>query len=535
MTYKKKQVGNQPYYAEFIKGENKTASGKALPKTAASKTGYKPKNGKKKEKEFRPIKNTMYGKPEKFRALTTNKRNSDSRPTRDAGDRPTFQRREDSNDRPRPERREWAAKPPRRDAGDRPTFQRREDSNDRPRPERREWSAKPPRRDAGNRPTFQRREDSNDRPRTERREWAAKPPRRDAGDRPTFQRREDSNDRPRPERRDESERPMRNHRFGERKYKEENDNNTEGLPRTNNEERLTSEQPALKAKDSEESAKSEKQERSTEDRRSGRHRSAPSYDLERAGERYDKRPRREVQKKNDEELMRLNRYIANAGVCSRREADTIIESGQISVNNKTITELGYKVKLTDIVKYGNRILNPEKIVYLLLNKPKGYITTTDDPDERDTVMDLIAGACKERIYPVGRLDRNTTGLLMFTNDGELAEKLMHPSNQIQKVYQVELDRPISEADFEAIKAGIELEDGPIKVDDLAIVTPDAEVVGVEIHSGRNRIVRRIFEHFDYEVKKLDRTAYAGLNKKELPRGNWRFLTEREVIKLKYLL
>jgi 23S rRNA pseudouridine2605 synthase len=173
------------------------------------------------------------------------------------------------------------------------------------------------------------------------------------------------------------------------------------------------------------------------------------------------------------------------------------------------------------------------MVYLLLNKPKDFITTTSDPDERKTVMELIAGACEQRIYPVGRLDRNTTGLLLFTNDGELAEKLSHPSHEIKKVYQVELDKPITDDDFQQIKAGITLEDGPVKVDDLAIVTPDAMVVGIEIHSGRNRIVRRIFEHLGYEVLKLDRSVYAGLNKKDLPRGNWRFLTEKEVVKLKF--
>ena len=187
----------------------------------------------------------------------------------------------------------------------------------------------------------------------------------------------------------------------------------------------------------------------------------------------------------------------------------------------------------DLVKYGNRVLNREKLVYVLLNKPKDFITTTSDPDERKTVMDLVKEACDQRIYPVGRLDRNTTGLLLLTNDGEMAEKLAHPSNEIRKVYQVEIDKPLSEEDFTKIKEGITLEDGPVKVDDLAIVTPDAMVIGLEIHSGRNRVVRRIFEHLGYDVLKLDRTVYAGLDKKDLPRGNWRFLTEKEVVKLKY--
>jgi 23S rRNA pseudouridine2605 synthase len=229
----------------------------------------------------------------------------------------------------------------------------------------------------------------------------------------------------------------------------------------------------------------------------------------------------------------LNRYIANAGVCSRRDADTLIESGEIKVNGKVITEMGYKVQPGDLVKYGNRVLNREKLVYVLLNKPKDFITTTNDPNERKTVMDLVKDACDQRIYPVGRLDRNTTGLLLLTNDGELADKLAHPSNEIKKVYQVELDKPLTVEDFDQIKAGLTLEDGPVKVDDLAIVTPDGMVVGIEIHSGRNRIVRRIFEHLGYEVLKLDRTVYAGLDKKDLPRGNWRFLSEKEVVKLKF--
>nr|MCU0341464.1 rRNA pseudouridine synthase [Spirosomataceae bacterium] len=265
-------------------------------------------------------------------------------------------------------------------------------------------------------------------------------------------------------------------------------------------------------------------------RRVGRFEEAPRYNLKRAEEQYSKATPRE-----DDGLIRLNKYISNSGICSRREADELIEAGQISVNGKTISEMGYKVAPTDVVKYGNRVLNPEKMVYILVNKPKDYITTTDDPEGRHTVMELIAGACPERVYPVGRLDRNTTGLLLLTNDGELAEKLMHPSNEIQKIYQVELDKPVTEEHFEQIKAGLELEDGPIKPDDLGIVTADAMVVGLEIHSGRNRIVRRIFEHLGYEVLKLDRTVYAGLNKKELPRGKWRFLNEKEVIRLKFLL
>lgn len=261
----------------------------------------------------------------------------------------------------------------------------------------------------------------------------------------------------------------------------------------------------------------------------------PRYDKETLERKAPFKAKEKIQKEAEVEEIRLNRYIANAGLCSRREADELIASGMIRVNGKVVTEMGYKVKDGDTVKYGKDVLSRERMMYILLNKPKDYITTMDDPEERKTVMDLLKGACRERVYPVGRLDRNTTGLLLLTNDGELTEKLTHPSQDIKKIYQAELNKPFSEEHFELLKEGIELEDGFVKPDQLAYVTPDAEVIGIEIHSGKNRIVRRIFEHFGYEVTKLDRTTFAGLNKKELPRGKWRFLTEKEVIMLKYLL
>ncbi|EON78435.1 Ribosomal large subunit pseudouridine synthase B [Lunatimonas lonarensis] len=248
----------------------------------------------------------------------------------------------------------------------------------------------------------------------------------------------------------------------------------------------------------------------------------PDYDLKRTGS-----------SPNDDEV-RLNKYIANAGICSRRDADKLIESGEISVNGAVITSLGYKVRRTDKVTYKDKKLNPERPVYLLLNKPKDFITTTDDPFERKTVMQLISNACSERVFPIGRLDRNTTGLLLFTNDGELSERLAHPSNQIKKIYQVSLDKPLAKKDLEIILEGVELEDGLTKVDDLQILSKDKTILGMEIHSGKNRIVRRIFAHFGYEVIALDRVMYAGLTKKDLPRGNYRFLSESEVINLKYL-
>lgn len=235
----------------------------------------------------------------------------------------------------------------------------------------------------------------------------------------------------------------------------------------------------------------------------------------------------------DPELIRLNRYIANAGVCSRREADKLIAAGEITVNGKVITELGHKVHKGDSVKYNNKLLKREKMVYVLLNKPKDFITTTNDPEDRRTVMQLVANACDERIYPVGRLDRNTTGLILLTNDGDLAKKLSHPSHKVKKLYQVDLDKPVTDEDFLKIQAGVTLEDGVATVDELAFVSPDNKSLGIEIHIGRNRIVRRIFESLGYEVVKLDRVMYAGLTKLDLPRGNWRYLTEKEVVKLKF--
>jgi 23S rRNA pseudouridine2605 synthase len=231
--------------------------------------------------------------------------------------------------------------------------------------------------------------------------------------------------------------------------------------------------------------------------------------------------------------IRLNRFIANAGICSRREADTYITSGIVTVNGQIVTELGIKVKPGDEVRFDGRRLTAEKKVYLLLNKPKDYVTTTEDPHADKTVMELIKDACIERVYPVGRLDRNTTGLLLFTNDGDLSKKLTHPSHRMKKVYQVSLDKALTKEHMLQIADGIELEDGLVAADALSYVSPDDKCeIGIEIHSGKNRIVRRIFEHLGYRVKKLDRVYFAGLTKKNLPRGKYRLLTEKEVQFLK---
>ena len=240
---------------------------------------------------------------------------------------------------------------------------------------------------------------------------------------------------------------------------------------------------------------------------------------------------KKVAEKEAGSVIRLNRFIANCGVCSRRDADRLIADGLIKVNGNVIAEMGYRVQPTDTVYYQGKQLLREKLVYVLLNKPKDHITTTEDPQERRTVMNLVSNACEERIFPVGRLDRNTTGLLLLTNDGELAKKLSHPSHNIRKVYEATLDKPLSKDDFIKIRDGFDLEDGPVKIDDIAISVEDDNKVGIELHIGRNRIVRRIFEHFGYDVVRLDRVVYAGLSKYNLPRGKWRYLTDTEVGRL----
>ena len=258
-------------------------------------------------------------------------------------------------------------------------------------------------------------------------------------------------------------------------------------------------------------------------------------------ERLEHKPQTRARKNspatNDDGLIRLNRYIANAGICSRRKADELIEAGVVSVNGEVVSELGYKVDpAKDIVRYNGETLKREKMIYVLLNKPKDYITTTEDPQERRTVMQLVEKASRERIYPVGRLDRNTTGLLLMTNDGDLAEKLAHPRNNITKIYQAELNKNLTQGDFNKIQYGLELEDGFIKPDVISYVQGGSKrEIGIQIHSGKNRIVRRIFEHLGYEVAKLDRVIYANLTKKDLPRGRWRYLEEKEIIQLKHLI
>jgi 23S rRNA pseudouridine2605 synthase len=243
-----------------------------------------------------------------------------------------------------------------------------------------------------------------------------------------------------------------------------------------------------------------------------------------------------LQRESKGEAMPLNKYLAHCGVASRREAVSIVKEGKVTVNGKVVTEPSYKVQDTDAVVFNNKKLFVTKnLVYILLNKPKDYISTTDDPQGRKTVLELLKKATLERIYPVGRLDRNTSGVLLFTNDGEFTQRMTHPSYEIKKVYEAKLDKPLTKGDFEKILNGIKLEDGEIHADALAYAdSKDKSIIGIEIHSGRNRIVRRIFESLGYDVKGLDRVMYANLTKKNVERGKWRYLSEKEIRQLKYI-
>lgn len=245
-----------------------------------------------------------------------------------------------------------------------------------------------------------------------------------------------------------------------------------------------------------------------------------------------RRPRVDSARPETEGPVRLNKFIANSGVCSRREADALIGQGLITINGEVVTTLGTKVNPGDKVMYNGRRLSTTSKVYILLNKPKDYITTTNDPENRKTVMELVKNTGVDRVFPVGRLDRNTTGVLLFTNDGELMQKLIHPSSKVEKVYSVLLDRKLSKYDLETLLQGVNLEDGEMYADKIAYIDPDdPRKVGVEIHSGKNRIIHRMFNHLNYKVLRLDRVLFAGIDKRKLKRGEWRFLDEKEVRQL----
>ena len=357
-------------------------------------------------------------------------------------------------------------------------------------------------RDDSDRP--RRRFNDDDRPRRRFNDDEDRPRRRfNDDDRP--RRRFNDDDRPRRRFNDDDDRPRRRFNDDDRPRRRFNDDNDRPRRRFNDDDR-----PRRRFNDEEE-------ERPRRGRKGYVREKDPLYDRPKAtGE------------------IRLNKYLADCGICSRREADDLIKAGCVEVNGEVVTTMGYKVKTEDKVVYGGQTLNRERLRYILLNKPKGYITTSDDPYERDTVMELVQDACTERVYPVGRLDKQTTGLLLFTNDGDLAKKLTHPSSEVPKLYHVTLNKPLTKNDMLRISEGIELDDGPIAADSIAYDQDDdsKKSVGIELHSGRNRIVRRIFEHLGYEVLKLDRVMFAGLDKYKLPRGEWRFLTDLEVVNLK---
>jgi 23S rRNA pseudouridine2605 synthase len=424
-----------------------------------------------------------------------------SRPSynREGGDRP-YRPRFNSNSEDRPQR-SYGDRPQRpsynREGGDRPYRPRfNSEGGDRP---QRSYGDRPQRpsynREGGDRPYRPRfNSEGGDRP---QRSYGDRPQRpsynREGGDRPYRPRfNSEGGDRPQRSYGDRPQRPSYNREGGDRPYRPRynNDNRSQGFSR-----------PIRRTGDYDPNAK------------------------------YSKKKQIEYKEQfvDPNEPIRLNKFLANAGVCSRREADEFITAGVVSVNGEVVTELGTKIKRADVVKFHDETVSIERKVYVLLNKPKDCVTTSDDPQARLTVMDLVKGACAERIYPVGRLDRNTTGVLLLTNDGDLASKLTHPKYLKKKIYHVYLDKNLTKADMDQIAAGIQLEDGEIHAD--AISYSDGvkrDQVGIEIHSGKNRIVRRIFESLGYKVVKLDRVFFAGLTKKGLRRGEWRYLTEQEV-------
>jgi len=353
-----------------------------------------------------------------------------------------------------------------------------------------------------------------DRPAEDRR-FSDRPKRRFDGDRPAEDRRFSD----RPKRRFDGDRPAEDRRFSDRPKR-----------------RFDGDRPAEDRRFSDRPKRRFDGDRPAEDRRFS-DRPKRRFDGDRPvrnpqprAEEYVPKPRRAMAEEN--ESIRLNKFIANSGICSRREADDYIVAGLITVNGQVISELGTKIQATDDVRFNGERLHGEEKVYILMNKPKDFVTTVTDPNAEKTVLDLVAGKCPQRVYPVGRLDKATTGVLLLTNDGELSDKLTHPSNRVRKIYHVFLDKNLSKSDFDKILEGVELEDGPMFADALSFIDEDESQVGLEIHSGRNRVVRRMFEALGYKVKKLDRVLFAGLTKKGLRRGQWRFLTEQEVALLK---
>lgn len=483
-------------YGDKSQGERKPyGSGENSPRF-----GRRPHAGDKPQGDRKP-----YGRSEdtgsERKAFNSDRPQTDRKPfgDRSQGERKPSGRPDDKGTERKPFNKD-RTQSERKPYGERPAGEKKSYNTDRPQGERKPY---------GDRPGGERKPYNSDRPQTDRKPYGERP----AGDRKPY-----SSDRPQGERKPYGSRPS-----GERKP-------------------FNSERPEAERRSY------DKTDRDFDNRPSRSDDNYRPYDREKNYRSDDRKWSSEEKLKTvnrskkpseakDDGLIRLNRFIANAGICSRRKADELIAAGVVSVNGEPITELGHKVDpAKDLIRYNGVALKREKMVYVLLNKPKDYITTTDDPQERKTVMKLVEKASKERIYPVGRLDRNTTGLLLMTNDGDLAEKLSHPRNNVTKIYQVELNRNVPQGDLNKISFGLELEDGLIKPDLVSYVAGGSKnEIGIQIHSGKNRIVRRIFEHLGYEVVKLDRVVYSNLTKKDLPRGHWRYLEEKEIIQLKHLI
>jgi 23S rRNA pseudouridine2605 synthase len=474
--------------------------------------------------------------------------------SRDGGDKPAFRKRDGGEDSGFRKRRDDGDKPAfrKRDSGD-GGFRKRSDDGDKPAYRKRdsEEGGFRKRRDDGDRPAFKRRDgdsrsfrrrsdDGEKKTYTRGGEEKSFRSRREDGDEKSFRGKRDDGDKHSFRKRDDGDRPFRKgteeRSGGFRKARRDDD--TPPVRRSRSEGELANwgddgaEEPSFRKKvvdgDSERPARRSTGERS--DYRKSRRDDDTGYRGKGKSDRFSKKGKASGPKSlaGEDGLIRLNKYLSNSGIASRRDADVLISSGAVKVNGEVVTQLGHKIKPGDKVTYGDEAVKGEKKVYILLNKPKDYITTVDDPRERRTVMHLIEGACRERVYPVGRLDRNTTGVLLLTNDGEITARLTHPKFGVKKIYHVTLNKGLRADHFREIIEGVELEDGKIQADDLQFPGESRKEVGIEIHSGRNRIVRRLFEHLGYEVIKLDRVSFAGLTKKDISRGKWRFLSPKEI-------
>ncbi|TAD99324.1 MAG: pseudouridine synthase [Bacteroidetes bacterium] len=549
--FKKREFGDKP----FVKREGNDFYGTSDEKKPFERRegGF---GGNDRNRNNRPeFQKRSSGERRPFRVRETSEErafynSSDADDERSGGSR---ERRSSGGDRNRSDR-------PRRENSDRPAFKKRESGEDRPfvKKEKTEgddfYSSSDEKPNFRERKPFTERKENTDRPEFKKREFGENRPfvKRESGfdndrprkfdtDRPDFKKKTLNEDKPF-QRREEGgfERPRKFEQPEKKTFLSKKD---DGFSNSKNDSWVEIPYDKKEARELFESMDSDaprKRAEPTENFKTSRKKTdkqvikTPDYNLPKSDEsRPNNRDRKKMAKEgvDADGLIRLNRYIANAGVCSRREADVLIADGEIKVNGVVITEMGHKVSPTDVVKKGNKVLKKERMVYVLLNKPKDHLTTVDDPEGRKTVMNLVRTACEERIYPIGRLDRNTTGLLILTNDGDLAKKLSHPSYDVKKIYQVEIDQAISDEHYLALQTGVNLEDGMAKADRLDALARN--VLMVEIHNGKNRIIRRMFEHLGYKVVNLDRVSFAGLSKKGVPRGNWRYLDEKEVINLKH--